>query len=375
MIIRSLVQTILNNYKPGFITVIYGARRVGKTVLLKQLGEKLQPTTRLYLNGDTEETRNLLNTSSEVKLSEIVKRHQTIFIDEAQRIPNITLALKILIDKFPQKNIFITGSSSLELVKDTRENLTGRNISFVLYPLSTKEMSAGLEEYQKPSLLEEQLVYGGYPFLRQLSTWKEKQEYLYSIISDYLLKDILFLERVDHPETLKKLAILLAYQVGSEVSLNELSKNLGIDVKTVIRYITLLEKGFVIFNIGSYSTNLRKEIVKSKKYYFYDLGIRNALITQFAPLDSRLDIGQLWENFLFVERKKKLEYERELVQSYFWRNYEDAEVDMVEIFQGKMRAFEFKWQEKKYKVSKNFVDKYQISPILISKNNYLDFLL
>jgi len=375
MIKRTLAPVIVKKMRPGFITIIYGARRVGKTVLLNQIRAFFKKQKILLLNGDTQETRDLLGNTSETALTKLVHNYSVLLVDEAQRIPNIGLSLKIIIDKFPRKKIIITGSSSLDIVKGIQENLTGRNITFTLYSLSTHEISRGMKKYKIPYLLEDQLIYGGYPYLQHLSHPQEKQDYLKSVVRDYLFRDILLLERIDSPDTFKKCATLLAFQIGQMVSINELSKTLKVDVKTVGRYLNLLEKSFVIFSVGSYSSNLRKELAKSKKYYFYDLGIRNALIGQFFSLDSRSDLGSLWENFLFVERLKKQEYSRNTASVYFWRNYQRAEIDMIEVENQKTRAFEFKWKPlKRYKTPKNFIDRYKTKAKLINKENYIDFI-
>lgn len=374
MIQRALAKTILETLKPGFITVIYGPRRVGKTVLLNQLSLKFSQKKVLMFNGDTQETRDLLGTTSEIKLTQNLKNSDMVIIDEAQRIPNIALALKIIIDKFPKKNLIITGSTSLALARGVPEALTGRTIKFRLYPLSTAEITQGKRDFEKPYFLEEQLIFGGYPYLQNLGSQQEKKQYLHSIIEDYLFRDILELQEVTAPEKLRKLAILLAFQIGAEVSLNELADNLKIDVKTVDRYLTLLKLGFIVFEIGSFAKNLRKEIAKSKKYYFWDLGIRNALINQFMPLDVRNDLGGLWENFLVIERLKNHECGRRLVQAFFWRTYEKAEVDWLEIQNGKMSAFEFKWQSQRASTPKVFKETYNTQVEVISKDNYLAFV-
>lgn len=372
---RILKNHIIKGFQPGFATIIYGARRVGKTVLLDQIKQSLLGSKTISFNGDTQEAIEALNTNSEIKLSALVKDHDVIFIDEAQKIPNITLAIKIIIDKFPQKKIIVTGSSSLQLIKGAKENLTGRNYSFSLYPLSTSELGQGLEKYKIPGLLPDQLIFGGYPFIYHLATKDEKEKYLKQIVEDYLFKDVLFLEHLEHPEAFKKLAILLAFQIGNEVSVTELSNNLGLSVKTVARYLDLLEKSFVIFHLDAYSTNLRNEINKNKKYYFYDLGIRNALIEQFQPISGRIDVGYLWENFLIVERMKKNDYGGKIVRSYFWRNYSGAEVDYLEIdTENNLSAYEFKWQKNTAKTPKNFKDNYKIDAMVINNENYLDFI-
>ncbi len=373
MIPRTLAKTISGSLKPGFIAIIYGPRRVGKTVLLNQLFESL-PLEKLFLNGDTQETRDLLNTTAETSLTQVVKGYQTIVIDEVQRIPNIALALKIIIDKFPEKTILVSGSTSLKLARGIPEELTGRTLKFRLYPLSTVEMTGGHPNFEKPYYLEEQLVCGGYPYLQHLATPQEKKQYLASIVEDYLFRDILELREVVASDNLRKLATLLAFQIGSQVSLNELANTLKIDVKTVSRYLYLLEQGFIIFELGAFSRNLRKEVVKSKKYYFWDLGIRNALLGLFSPLAARGDIGALWENFLAVERLKKHEYERQLVQTYFWRTYEKAEIDWIEMKGGTIEAYEFKWQPKTGHTPKAFRENYGVETKSISKDNYLDFI-
>lgn len=373
---RILKNNIVRGFKDGFATIIYGARRVGKTVLLEQIKESMKEEKILFFNGDTQESINAISTNSEIKLSSLVQNYDVIFIDEAQKIPSVTLAIKIILDKFPTKKIIVTGSSSLQLVAGAKENLTGRNYSYNLYPLSTKELGQNLPEFKITSLLDNQLVFGGYPFIYSLGIKEEKEKYLLQIIEDYLFKDILLLENLEHPESLKKLAILLSFQIGNEVSYNELANNLGISVKTVSRYIDLLEKSFVIFHLDAYSTNLRNEINKNKKYYFYDLGIRNALIGQFQPISVRADVGFLWENFLMIERIKKIDYGGKILRKYFWRNYSGAEVDLIEIDDnGKMSAYKFKWQKSKAKTPKNFRDNYKTEIKVINNENYLDFII
>jgi len=374
MIARQIEKTIKNSLKEGFVNVIYGPRRVGKTILLEILIKDNPKEQTLFINGDTEEGREALGTTSEIALSNLVKNYSVIAIDEAQRIANIGLALKILVDKFPEKKYFVTGSSSLMLSRGLKEPLTGRSLKYKLYPLSTSELTQGVESYQKSSFVENQLVFGGYPHLTQIATEQEKVNYLKSIIDDYLFRDVNALADISSPETLKKLAILLAFQIGSVVSLNELSINLGIDIKTVSRYISLLKQSFVIFEIGSYSKNLRKELSKSKKYYFWDLGIRNALIGQFLPIDVRQDIGQLWENFLAVERLKRGEYEKSQKEYYFWRNYDNAEVDWIEVSGENIEAFEFKWKKSKDHTPKAFGEIYKTQVKTIAKENYSDFV-
>lgn len=375
MISRQIEKAIVNSVKPGFINIIYGPRRVGKTVLLQKLTENAPKEKLLLLNGDTQEARDVLSSTSEVALSKLVEGKEVVAIDEAQRITNIGLSLKILIDKFPDKKFFVTGSSSLMLARGLKEPLTGRSIKYKLYPLSTFELTQSLPDFQKSSILENQLIFGGYPYLEQIREREQKKSYLKSIIDDYLFKDLDLLKDILSTEILKRLAALLAFQIGSVVSLNELSINLGIDVKTVGRYITLLKQGFVIFEVPSFSKNPRKELTKSKKYFFWDLGIRNALIDQFLPLDSRTDIGQLWENFLAVERLKKNEYSQVQKEYFFWRSYEKAEIDWVETEENKIIAFEFKWKAVKPHTPKAFREAYNEDVKIVSKDNYLEFVI
>jgi predicted AAA+ superfamily ATPase len=372
---RLLKDQILANFQVGFVNIVYGARRVGKTVLMEQIKENFSNSRIGFFNGDTQETIDIWSTNSEVKLSQLVENLDVVFIDEAQRIPGVALALKIIIDKFPEKKIFVTGSSSLQLSGGAKENLTGRNFSYVLYPLNVREIGQNLDDYKIPSLLADQLVFGSYPYIYSLATRTEKESYLSQIVEDYLFKDVLLLEKLERPEIFKNLSRLLAFQIGHEVSLNELSVTLGVEIKTISRYLDLLEKSFVIFHLDSYSTNLRNEVNKKKKYYFYDLGIRNALIGQFQNLDNRVDVGQLWENFLVVERKKKNEYVGTKKNIFFWRNYLGAEVDLVEFDdRGQMQAFEFKWEKKQGRTPKNFRDNYGVEVRVINRENYLEFV-
>ncbi len=374
MIKRDLVNTIKDNQKHGFINLIYGPRRVGKTVLLHQLTEDTKRESELWFNGDTSETQRALSDPSEVKLTNLIKEKQIILVDEAQRIKNIGLSLKILVDKFPKRTYYVTGSSSLILSRGIQEALTGRNFKYKLYPLSTSELTRNIESYKKPGLVEDQLIYGGYPYLTHLNKNEKKQKYLESIIEDYLFKDIFYLKNIDRPDAVRKLTVLLAFQIGKEVSFNELANSLSISVKTVMRYVDLLKKAFVIFELGAFSKNLRNEVVKPKKYYFWDLGIRNGLIGQYQSLDVRTDIGELWENFLAVERKKKNHYQQRRKKYYFWRTYQQAEIDWIEVYQNRISAYEFKWKKSKVKTPKAFKQNYRQEVEVVNKNNYLEFV-
>jgi len=379
MIQRQLTDTIISNHKDGFIDIIYGPRRVGKTVLVSQITNKLKNNKSIKsFNGDYQEDREILSSTSFVHLQKIAQETDILIIDEAQRIPNISLSLKILIDAFPGMWIIVTGSSSLHLSKGAKEVLTGRTQTYHLYPLSTAEISGNLQNHQIKQLLDDQLIYGGYPQLINFDKKSDKEQYLINITKDYLLRDIVNLQKV-RPESIYDLTKLLAFQVGSEVSLNELSKKLGIDIKTVKKYISLLKESFVIFELGALSKNLRKEVVKSKKYYFWDNGIRNALVSQFSSLNIRPDKGNLWENFLIIERVKTQQYSQKLKNYYFWRTYDQAEVDWIEEDFTKndrrLESFEFKWSKTKIKTPKSFKENYNIEVKLINIDNYLEFVL
>lgn len=374
MVPRILAEIIPQNTRKGFINVIYGPRRVGKTVLLKQLTKGVPLERTLWVNGDTQEDRDLFSKTSLLFLEDIVKDVSTVIIDEAQRIPNIALALKVLIDNFPEKTYYATGSSSLLLSKGLRETLTGRTQVYNLYPLSNKELTPRDPMGRSADLLENMILYGGYPYILELPKPNEKRDYLISIVDDYLFREVLYLKDISSPENLRKIATLLAFQIGNEVSLNDLAKSVGIDVKTVKRYISLLEQNFILFSLSGFSRKLDREVSNSRKYYFWDTGIRNAIIDQFLPLDTRADTEPLWENFLAIERMKKHEYERSRVQYHFWRTYDNAAIDWIEESQGELTAFDFMWESKNAKTPKQFLDNYKSELKCVTKENYPHFI-
>jgi predicted AAA+ superfamily ATPase len=299
-----------------------------------------------------------------------------VFIDEAQRIPEAGYGLKLLIDNFPEMIILVTGSSSFDLSNKIGEPLTGRNIVRNLFPVSVLELYEQFGGMHVLQRLEELMIYGAYPEILNAASADEKKEYLMSVRDSYLLKDILELENIRNPSKLNDLLKLLAFQIGKEVSLNELSNSLGIARQSVERYLDLLEKTFIIKKVGGFSRNLRKEIVKTSRYYFWDNGIRNAIVNNFNLPLQRNDVGMLWENFLFMERLKTKSYRRIFSNDYFWRTYDQQEVDLVEDRDGKLYAYEFKWNPRKAKAPKAWTDAYPDSEFLvISKENFLDFLI
>jgi uncharacterized protein len=370
--LESQSDTIL---KKGKVFVLYGPRRVGKTELIRRMiagfNGKIFTGT-----GDNQEVRELLSAQKLSQLQTALGSYQLIFVDEAQRIPEVGYALKLLIDHFPEMIILVTGSSSFDLSNKIGEPLTGRNTLRNLFSISVLELYqqfGGMYVLQK---LEDLLIYGAYPDVLNASSADDKKEYLMSIRDSYLLKDILELESIKNPSKLSDLLKLLAFQIGQEVSLNELSNSLGIAKQSVERYLNLLEKTFIIKKVGGFSRNLRKEVVKTARYFFWDNGIRNALINNFNPIGQRNDLGMLWENFLYMERLKTKSYKRIFSNDYFWRTYDGQEIDLVEDRDGKLYAYEFKWKPQKVKAPKAWVDAYPGSEFqVISKENFLDFLI
>lgn len=329
-----------------------------------------------YESGDNIRTQDILGSSDFDRILEYISGYDLFALDEAQMIPNVGMGLKILVDQAKGLYIIATGSSSFDLSQQIGEPLTGRKETIVLYPMSQKELTLLYNPHELRQKLEEFLIFGSYPEVIAAKSRAEKTKALTEIADSYLLKDILSLERIKSPKLLLNLLKLLAFQVGSLVSLNELSRNLGIDVKTVIRYLDLLEKGFVIKAVGGFSRNLRKEISKKSKYYFLDNGIRNAVILQFNGLEDRDDVGALWENFIFCERLKKRSYENMYGHMYFWRTYEGAEIDLIEERDGRLYGYEFKWGKGRSQPPSAWMDNYEKAEyLIINKDNYLDFVL
>ncbi|MCF7820708.1 MAG: ATP-binding protein [Candidatus Pacebacteria bacterium] len=361
-----------NNIQKNKVVIIYGARRVGKTTLLNDFLKKTKLKYRLD-NGDNIRLQELLQSQDFNRIKEYVEGYELIAIDEAQQVPNIGMALKIIVDQVKAIRVIVTGSSSFDLSQKIGEPLTGRKKTFVLYPFSQLEMRRLYNKHELKEKLESFLVFGGYPDVVLAKTKKEKISILNELVDSYLLKDVLTLDNIKFSKKLLDLLKSLAFQVGNLVSLNELSQQVGLDVKTIDRYLDLLEKGFVIKRLGGFSRNLRNEITNKSKYYFLDNGIRNALISQFNSLDKRDDIGALFENFLMMDRIKN----NNLVNNYyFWRNYEGKEIDLIEEKEGALYAYEFKWNKTEAKPPKNFIDSYKNSKFeVINKDNYLDFLI
>jgi predicted AAA+ superfamily ATPase len=361
--------------KPNKVLVIYGPRQVGKTTLLN---DYLRTTSYKYRldSGENFHIQDILSSLDFEKLKDYVSGYDLIAIDEAQKVPRIGEALKILVDHFPEIRIIATGSSSFELAGQVGEPLTGRKITLTLFPIAQLEMSKIFNPFDLRTKLEEFLIYGSYPEVVITSQKKEKIRLLHEISGSYLMKDILEFERVKSSQKLMMVLRLLAYQIGHEVSFHEIAQKVGMDHKTLMRYIDLLEKAFVIIRVGGFSRNLRNEIVKKNKFYFYDTGIRNAIIANFNQIDLRNDSGQLWENFIFIERIKKQNYHEIFTNNYFWRTWNGEEIDFIEERKGKLFGFECKWSDKKIKVPKSWLQNYPDSSVdFIHPDNYQKFIL
>lgn len=361
---------------PNKVLVIYGPRRVGKTTLLNSFLSALNMNYKLD-SGDNIKVHKVLSSRDFSQILEYASGYELIAIDEAQQIPDIGMGLKIIVDQIPGIIVIATGSSSFDLSGAIGEPLTGRKKTITLYPVSQQELVSLYNRHELRDRLEEFLVFGSYPEVITAKSKKEKIEALEEIVGSYLLKDVLTLDRVKGPRVLLDLLKLIAFQTGSQVSLNEIASQIKLDVKTVGRYLDIFEKAFVIKRIGGFSRNLRKEIVSKAKYYFLDNGVRNAVVSQFNPLDSRNDIGILWENFIVTERLKKCAYQNIYGSFYFWRTYDGQELDLVEERENRLYGYEMKWSEKrKRKAPKDWLGSYENAEFgIINKENYLDFIL
>jgi hypothetical protein len=362
--------------KPNKVLVIYGPRQVGKTTLLNNFLSGCKLKYKLD-SGDNIRVQQILSSGDFNEILEYASGYDLIAIDEAQQIPNVGTGLKIIVDQIPDIMVIATGSSSFDLAGAIGEPLTGRKKTITLYPVSQQELALMHNRYELKDRLEDFLVFGSYPEVVTAKTRKEKIDVLEELVNSYLLKDVIALERIKGPRVLLDLLKLLAFQAGSQVSLNELATQVKLDVKTVGRYLDIFEKAFVIKRIGGFSRNLRKEIVSKAKYYFLDNGIRNAVISQFNSIDSRNDVGILWENFVAVERLKKCAYQDMYGSFYFWRTYDGQEIDMVEEREGMLYGYEFKWSErKKRKAPKDWKGTYRNAEfMIINRENYLDYIL
>lgn len=368
---RLLADNVVSRIGKGKTIIVTGPRQVGKTTLIKSI---LKNTDYLFLDGDDPTVRQLLENPNTEELKSIIGNYKYVFIDEAQRISNIGISSKIINDRFDEVQLFLSGSSSFDLSENINEALTGRKWEYLLYPISWNEFEIHNGLLKSKQQLSKRLVYGFYPDI--INNPGDEKEILKNLTDSYLYRDIIALSDIRKPEILEKLLRAIALQIGNEVSYTELSRLLNIDKNTVIKYISILEKGFVIFKLNSFSKNLRNEIKSNRKIYFYDNGIRNMITGDFTPFEQRNDKGHLWENFLISERVKRNEYKKFFANSYFWRNKQQQEVDYVEEIDGKIFGFEFKWkQNRKVKLSKSFTSNYNASNQIIDNNNFRDFVI
>jgi len=373
MISRELEKQLVQYVFRGKIIMLSGARQVGKTTLIEMLLQKRKEKV-LYLNADETDVRELLTDTTSTSLKSIVGNNKIVFIDEAQRVKNIGITLKLFADQIKDVQVIVTGSSSFDLASEINEPLTGRKYEFMLFPLSFSEMVEHHGHLEEKRLLEHRLIYGYYPEI--VTKPGEEKELLKLLANSYLYRDLLTLEQIKKPVLLEKILRALALQLGSEVSYNEVAQLVNADHETVEKYIDLLEKSFVLFRLPAFSHNVRNEIKKGKKIYFYDNGIRNAIIGNFNLLINRNDTGALWENFLISERMKYLYYNNINVKRYFWRTVQQQEIDYIEEQERKLSAYEFKWNKKaRAKFPKTFIRAYPDSEThLVTQGNFENFL-
>ncbi len=373
-LVRELSDLILKKLQPNKVVILYGARRVGKTMLVKEILANVNEPI-LMLNGDDINVHDKLSKRSIENYIQILGTYKLLYIDEAQKIPEIGLKLKLMIDEIEGLRIIISGSSSFDIHKNAGEPLTGRKYTFTLYTLSENEYTQVENNINKMDKIRERLVFGNYPELLQLPDRQDKVDYLNEMISSYLLKDILVYEHIKNSQKIFNLLRLIAFQIGGEVSLQELGIQLGISKNTVEKYLDLLSKVFILHKVEGFSRNLRKEITKNSRWYFLDNGIRNAVIANFNPLQARNDIGALWENYMISERLKYQEYRRISSNNYFWRTYELQEIDWVEERDGSLFGYEFKWKEEKVKIPTQWKSAYPDASFeLININNFSEWL-
>ena len=373
-----IMQKHLENLRraliPGKAVIIYGARRTGKTTLVKRF---LQDINEPYLlvSGEDITVQGYLASQSIEKLSAFVGANRLLVVDEAQKVPGIGINLKLIVDHIPDIRIIATGSSSFDLARAVGEPLTGRKTTLRLYPLSQLEIGQIEQRHQTDANLGSRLIYGSYPDVVLSNDNRAREQYLKEIVASYLYKDVLELDGIRHSAKISRLLQLMAFQVGKEVSYTELGTSLGMSKNTIERYLDLLEKAFVIQKLSGFSRNLRSEITKNSRYYFLDNGVRNALINNFNALELRNDAGELWENYLVIERLKRQEYLREQANNYFWRTYSQKEIDLVEEREGKLFGYEMKWGAAQAKPPKEWLEAYpNASWQLINRENYLELI-
>ncbi len=373
---RELFEQLKNMIVPQKVLILYGARRVGKTFLLNKLINELGEENVRFVTGEDRFVKEELSSQSIDSLKRFIGNKKILIIDEAQTIPNIGLNLKLIVDNIPEVAVIASGSTSFDLAAKLGEPLLGRKNLLTLFSLTAKEFieTESLESYK--SKLEEILIFGGYPEVQSITEKNEKANYLSEIANTLILKDIIDLDEVRDTGKLIDILTMLAFQIGKEVSLSEIGTSVGLHKDTIAKYIHLLEKAFIIKKVRGFSRNLRKEITKTSRYYFYDNGIRNAFINNFNQLKLRNDIGELWENYIVMEKIKRHKYNRETVNYYFWRTYEQQEIDLIEEKDGNLNAFEVKYSRDKFKIPSDWKAAYPDAPVhLVNSTNFLEYVL
>lgn len=371
---RILQDKITDRIEPGKVVLIFGARRVGKTVMIRNIVDAY-PGRTMMLNGEDYDTLNLLEKRTVANYRHLLEGIDLLAVDEAQNIPQIGHVLKLIVDEVPGVRVLASGSSSFDLLNKAGEPLVGRSTQFLLTPFSQREIAQTETALETRQNLEARLIYGSYPEVVMMDNFGRKTDYLRDIVGAYLLKDILAIDGLKNSGKMRDLLRLIAFQLGSEVSYDELGRQLGMSKATVEKYLDLLEKVFVIYRLGAYSRNLRKEVTRAGKWYFYDNGIRNAIIGAFSPLAVRQDAGALWENYIIGERRKANCNERLHKEFYFWRTYDKQEIDLIEEREDTLTALEFKWGNKMPAVPKAFLETYpQAEFHVVNRENYEEFI-
>jgi len=358
MITRTIQDKVAQQIRDGKKAILlFGARQVGKTTLIQHILEQLSYRV-LHVNADEYRYIDILSSRDLRQLRDLTGGYELLFVDEAQRIPEIGINLKIMVDQLPDLRVIATGSSSLDLASKTSESLTGRAWRHTLYPIALCELAEQHNAFELKEMLPERMIYGNYPEIFSCQGQIAKHDYLNDLVTSYLYKDILEISNIRYSSKLHNLLKLLAFQIGQEISLNELGRQLGMSGETVSSYIDLLEQSYIVFRLKGFSRNLRKEVSKRDKIYFWDTGVRNMVIENFNGLTHRNDVGQLWENLMIVERRKWLSYSNTLGSVYFWRTHSGSEVDLIQEGSGKIWAFEYKWGDKRVRQPKAFMNAY-----------------
>ena len=373
---RFIKQNIIEKLQPNKVVALYGPRQAGKTTLIKKILENINEKY-LFLNGENRSAQKWMSSQEIDILKQYIGDNKLVVIDEAQKIEHIGINLKLIVDNIDNIKILATGSSSFELANQIGEPLVGRKWQFFLFPISQLEMQKYENRFETENNFHLRLIYGYYPDVVNAKSNKEKDEILDEIVDSYLYRDLLEFDEIKKSQKIIDILKLLAFQIGKEVSLQELSNSVGLNLRTIEKYLDLLEKAFVIKRVNGFSRNLRKEIAKMSRFYFLDNGIRNAIIKNFNSIDLRNDVGQLWENYVFMERMKRNEYKRVRSNIYFWRTYDQKEIDLIEEREGKLFGYEFKYSAtQKIKSPKEWLETYKNSEFkIINKDNYLDFIL